>query len=42
MSHWHLLATAVIVAMSLVLTWRNLTKGPGSRPFDHDEPILKK
>jgi hypothetical protein len=42
MSHWRFLATAAIVAVSLALTWRNLTKGPGSRPFDKDEEILKK
>ena len=42
MSYWRLLGTAVIVAVALVTTWRNLTKGTGSQPFDKDQDLLKK
>jgi hypothetical protein len=42
MSHWRLLPSAVLVAVSLLLAWRNFTQGPRSRPFDHDDEILKK
>jgi hypothetical protein len=39
---WRLLGTGAIVVVCLVFTWRNLTKGPGSRPFDKDTEVLKK
>jgi hypothetical protein len=42
MSHWRLVPSAVLVAVSLLLAWGNFTKGPRSRPFDHAEEIFKK
>jgi hypothetical protein len=42
MGHWHLLPSAVLAAVWLLLAWRSSTIGPGARlPFDN-EPIFKK